>query len=377
MAAAFAHRSEPMASAVARLGRASVVARAPGRVNLIGEHTDYNDGFVFPMALPFETAVAGVMLDDGEHTVIDCDGFGTLTLPSSAGADDAWSAHLRGVHELLDLGRPLPRWRGAVATDIPTGASLSSSAALEVATTMVLLELAGERWSPKDVARFGQRVENDHLGLPSGIMDQLISACAVEGHATLIDCRDLSMRHVPLPDGYVVVVMDTQTRRELVDSEYAARRADCEAAARVLNVGSLRDASATEVEGLVDGRLRRRARHVVSENERTLAAADAMAAGDGAMLGQLMSESHRSLRDDYEVSGVGLDAIVEIASATRGCVGARMTGGGFAGCAVALVESEALDRFLPEVAEGYALRTGVAPHLWPVSAAGGATVERL
>ena len=363
-------------------GRVDLVASAPGRVNLIGEHTDYNDGFVLPLALPFATVIAARSSRPGSGVRIVSEGFGSVNfVPTSPllGAND-WSIHLRGVHALLaDEGVGVPDWTGSIATDIPMGASLSSSAALEVTCIHTLVSLARVTpdWDGARIARLGQRVENEVLGLPSGIMDQLISATARSGHASLIDCRDLTTTHVRLPAESTVVVMDTGTRRELVDSEYAARREDCRRACDELKVAALRDATLGDIGRLDEPRLHRRARHVVTENHRTLEAASAMTAGDAHRLGELMTESHESLRDDYEVSGPALDAIVSAALAASGCLGARMTGGGFAGCAVALVETGQLEDFCVAVAESYQQRTGTKPQLWPVTPSAGASVEWL
>jgi galactokinase len=369
------------ARALALLGRPpAVVARAPGRVNLIGEHTDYNDGFVLPMALPFDTVIAAVPNAAGCGIDIESEGFGVVHVDPAAPLDGErdWSIHLRGVHAVLaDEGVPLSDWSGVVATDIPMGASLSSSAALEVACASVVLALAqqADLFDGRELALLGQRVENDVLGLPSGIMDQLISATARAGHASLIDCRSLQAVEYPLPTEAAVIVMDTLTRRELIESEYADRRADCAEAALRIGVPALRDARIEDLVRLNDDRLRRRAHHVVTENQRAVDAAAAMGADDAATLGELMNASHRSLRDDYEVSGPGLDAIVDVAWSAPGCLGARMTGGGFAGCAVALVDVSAVDEFMRVVEAGYHVRTGQRPALWPVEPSPGASAE--
>jgi galactokinase len=367
-----AHRSQ--------VGEPVRVVRAPGRVNLIGEHTDYNDGFALPMALPFDTVVA--MSDEGDAVTgpvaISSSGFGEAVIDPTGDArrHHGWAQHVAGVVQLMaERGVPSGGWRATIDTDIPTGASLSSSAAIEVAVTIALLERAGVVWSAIDVARLGQEVENRIVGLPSGIMDQLISAGARAGHASLLDCRRLTLEPVPLPPGTSVVVMDTGTRRVLAEAAYAERRMSCERAAAALQVAALRDASPEGVAQIADDVDRRRARHIVSENERTLAAAEAMRAGDAIELGRLMSHSHRSLRDDFEVSGPALDAIVEVASPAPGCLGARLTGGGFAGCAVALVASDAVDAFNRTVQAHYRF-DGHAAQLWVCSPAAGAAVVR-
>ncbi|MEL7158535.1 MAG: galactokinase [Actinomycetota bacterium] len=244
-------------------------------------------------------------------------------------------------------------WTGTIATDIPAGAGLSSSAALEVASGLVALAAGGGTPDPSllpVVADIGTRVENELLGLPSGIMDQLISATAPADGALLIDCRHHKSVAVPIPDEAVVVVLDTGTRRQLVDSQFAARRADCERAARLLDRDSLRDAAMEDLDRLAahpeaDEVVVARARHVLTENDRTERAAAALAAGDLDLVGRLMAESHRSLADDYEVSSPAIEAMVDVASAAPGCHGARVTGGGFAGCAVALVAAAQVPAF--------------------------------
>jgi galactokinase len=350
-------------------------------VNLIGEHTDYNEGFTLPMAMPFDTVVAMSSVGDAASGVVTASsaGFGDLTFRPSADPAKVptWARHLAGCVALLrERGIPAGGWRSSIDTDIPTGASLSSSAALEVAVITSLLARAGEAWSPIEVARLGQRVENEVVGLRSGIMDQFISAGAVAGHASLMDCRQLTLDPVPLPPGVAVAVMDTGTRRALADAAYDDRREACERAAAALDVSALRDADLSDVESIPDAIDRRRARHVVSENRRTLKAADAMRRGDIVELGLLMEASHVSLRDDYEVSGPGLDRIVEVAGLSPGCLAARMTGGGFAGGAVAIVRVDEADAFARAVVDGYRYEQCTAK-VWMCDPAAGASVIRV
>ncbi len=352
--------------------------RAPGRVNLIGEHTDYNDGFTLPMALPFDTVIALSSTGDadGGPVTVASEGFGSVVIDPIADpqAVDGWAIHVAGVirlmgeHDVASAG-----WRATIATDIPTGASLSSSAALEVALIMALLARADATWPPIDVARLGQRVENEIVGLPSGIMDQFISAGAVTGHASLMDCRALTLSPAPLPSGVAIAILDTGTRRVLAEAAYGDRRAACERAVAELGVAALRDATLEQVATIADPTDRRRAHHIVTENRRTLDAVAAMAAGDAALLGRLMTESHVSLRDDFEVSGPGLDAIVEVALASPGCLGARMTGGGFAGCAVALVDTDHADTFVQSVLDRYDY-DGHTARVWICEPSPGASV---
>lgn len=378
-------RSGPHMSAhdafVAWTGAApTVTVRSPGRVNLIGEHTDYNDGFVLPMALPFETVLAASPIPTADHDdliEITSVGYGTARFRVSDAPQDTvgWARYVHGMAVMLgEAGVPVLSWQGCLASDIPIGASLSSSAALEMASGLAMATLAGVTLTPSALARMGQRVENEIIGINSGIMDQLACAGSAAGHASLIDCRSLEVQPAPLPQGSAVVVMDTGTRRELVESEYDDRRRTCEAGAELLGVEALRDASLTQVATLTDALVRRRAHHVVSENERTLAAADAMRVGDAALVGRLMNASHASLRDDYEVSGPALNAIVEIAQATDGCLGARMTGGGFAGCAVALTVAEAAETFCESVAAAYTDLAMGDPALWICTPHAGASV---
>ena len=361
-----------------RWGSPALVSRAPGRVNLIGEHTDYNDGFVLPMALPFDAAVAASHAPGGCGVEIHAEGFGSVEFDPADPIDAGdWSVHLRGVCRLLtEQGVNPGPWRAAMASDIPAGASLSSSAALEVAVALAVLGLAGLEWSPQAIAKLGQRVENEVVGVPSGIMDQLISATAVAGHASLIDCRSLRATPVPIPDGAVVAVMDTSTRRQLVSSAYADRRDSCSRAASALGLASLRDAQLAHLARLPTslGVEQRRARHVITENQRTLDAAQAMSDGNARALGHLMDASHVSLRDDYEVSGPALDQIVDIARTSPGCLGARMPGGGFAGCAVALVSAERADDFCTLIVDQFRNASGLEATIWLCEpAAGGST----
>ena len=364
-----------------RWGPPDLVIRAPGRVNLIGEHTDYNDGFTLPMALPFDTAIA--MSDCGDATAgtvtVASAGFGEVVIDPAADPRSVvtWAWHLAGVVGLLaGCGVSAGGWRATIDTDIPIGASLSSSAALEVAAISGLLARAGLQWPPIAIARLGQRVENEVVGLPSGIMDQFISAGAVAGHASLMDCRALTLAPKPLPDGVVVAVMDTGTRRVLAEATYGDRRTACERAAAELGVVALRDATLDDVATIADPIDRRRAHHVVTENRRTLDAVEAMRRGDPAELGRLMNESHASLRDDYEVSGPGLDAIVEIARTAPACLGARMTGGGFAGCAVGLVQTHGAEAFADAVIDRYRFG-GHTARVWICAPSAGASIVEI
>ena len=355
------------------------VARAPGRVNLIGEHTDYNDGFCLPMGLPMATVIAGRPVD-GTVMTVRSEGYGSATfdLTADPAPTTAWARYVHAMGNLLHAdGHPVGAWEGTIASDVPLGASLSSSAALEIACGLAFLHSAGASLEPTVLAHVGRRVENEIFGLPSGILDQLASAASVEGSALLLDCRSLAITPVTLPTDAVVVVMDTMSRRELVDSEYADRHADCRRVAAALGFTALRDATITDLDRLdpADTVGRRRARHVITENQRTLDTAAAFGAGDVTAAGKLFSASHASLRDDYEVSGPALDQIVAIADEAPGCAGARLTGGGFAGCAVALVRADRADDFVAHVRAAYASSAGIDPQLWVCAPGAGGSVQ--
>jgi len=360
---------------------AVALASAPGRVNLIGEHTDYNDGFVFPMALPFRTAIAAsARADDQVHLVSE--GFEPVTfaLADIPAQVTGWGRYVAGMAALLtEAGVPVSGFNAAVTSNIPAGAGLSSSAALEVASGALMCALAGIEPDPVQLAQLGQRVENEVIGLATGIMDQLISAAATDGAATLIDCRDLSLTAVELPASLAVVVLDTMTRRELETSAYDERRASCEAVARELGLTALRDATLAQIAELPQSFAEhaRRARHVVTEDARTLAGVEHLRAGDVRAFGALAVESHESLRDDFEVSSPALDLMVELALATPSCVGARMTGGGFGGCAVAFVDHEHAASFAESVVAKYTAETGRAPDSWICKPSAGVSAERL
>ena len=362
--------------------RPALVARAPGRVNLIGDHTDYNDGFVLPMAIDRAVWIALRPRQDGrvELHSLDFEETSGFALGDASRDGEGWMEYVRGVAwALADAGHDTGRgWEGVVAGDVPLGAGLSSSAALELATARAFAALAQLPWEPADMARLAQRAENAWVGVNCGIMDQLISAAGRAGHALLIDCRSLGTTPVPIPASVAVVVLDTGTRRGLVDSAYNERRAQCEAAARTFGVPALRDVSVEEFErraAELDEVTRRRARHVVTEDARVLAAADALARGDVRAVGRLMDESHASLRDDFEVSRKELDAMVSLARSHDGCHGARMTGAGFGGCAVALVDAAAAADFAESTARRYEAATAKRAAVYVCSASEGASLE--
>jgi len=359
----------------------SLLARAPGRVNLIGEHTDYNDGFVLPMAIDRAVWIALRPRADERVRIHSLD-FGEereFDLAHLASVGSQWIDYVQAVAWVLQKRRRgLPGWEGVAAGDVPIGAGLSSSAALELAAARAFSALGGMPWEPREMALAAQRAENEWIGVQCGIMDQMISATGEEGHALLIDCRSLETRSVPVPADAAVVILDTSTRRGLVDSAYNDRRAHCELAAELLEVRALRDvdlATFQAKEDRLEPLIRRRARHVITENERTLRAADALERGDAEEMGRLMNASHASLRDDFEVSRRELDVMVELAQAHPACHGARMTGAGFGGCAVALVRRADAEGFARTVAAAYEQQTGLPPRLYVCSATAGASVE--
>ncbi len=349
-----------------------LVASAPGRVNLIGEHTDYTGGFVLPCAIDRRVAVA---VGRGPGGLYSADFDETRPL---AGPDRSWADYPRGVAwSLTDAGFPVGEFRAAFAGDVPLAAGLSSSAAIEAATGLALGELFGHALPRERLALLCQRAENVYVGVNCGIMDQYASLLAREGTALLIDCRSLEAETVPIDlerAGLTLLVGDTRIKRGLGATAYNERRATCEAAAAQLGVRQLRDARSEDLARLNDVVLRR-ARHVVSENGRVQAAVAALRRGDFVTFGRLMSESHASLRDDYEVSVIELDTFVAIAE-QRGALGARLTGAGFGGCAIALIPTELVDNVVEGVRLRYQELSLLAPAFYTFHPSPGAEVGR-
>jgi galactokinase len=348
------------------------IVRAPGRVNLIGEHTDYNGGWVLPCAIDLEIAIAFVQTDDRrvELTRLDSgerSGFDLDAIPSARGE---WIDHVAGMAwSLASSGVELRGLRGVIGATLPISAGLSSSAALEIAAAWAL----GAAPPPLELARIAQRVENDYLGVRSGLMDQLAVTLARGDSALLIDCRSLDWRPVPLPlDRHAIVVCDSGVPRRLGESRYNERRTECEAVAAALELESLREATPDMLAGLrgrFDPVALRRAEHVLAENERVLDCAAALERNDLAAVGRLFAASHASLRDLFEVSSPGLDALVEIATGCPGVVAARMTGAGFGGCTVNLVERGARSAFAERIVREYEGRTGLIGRVFAVEPA--------
>lgn len=340
----------------------ALLVRAPGRVNLIGEHTDYNDGFVLPCAIDRDTVVAAGPSSDGKIHAVAADYADARDSFTAAGpfcrAETDWPNYVRGVaRALADGGVAVGGAKLAIAGDVPLGSGLSSSASLEIAVGRALSELARQVPDPTTLARIAQRAENEFVGCACGIMDQLIATRGVADHALLIDCRSLECRPVALPPGVSVIIAHSGVRHAHAGGEYNDRRAQCEAASRHYAVPALRDLTLERLEagkaGL-DPVSYRRTRHVVTENARTLAAADALERGDLRTLGQLMAASHRSMRDDFEITVPAVDALAAIMTAPlAGEGGARMTGGGFGGCVVAVAGNDRVDAVLAAIADDY------------------------
>jgi galactokinase len=362
------------------------IVAAPGRVNFIGEHTDYNDGFVLPMAIErYAVMAADTAAAPGTISVYDTQFKETAKIDISqpvAKGLPKWSNYLRGVIAgFQQRGLAVPALDVAMLSTVPLGGGLSSSAALEVCTATLLEAATGKAMDPVEKALLAQKAEHDFAGVPCGIMDQFISALGRSGHLLLLDCRTRKTELVPMSDPSVaLLIVNTNVKHELGSGEYAKRRAECETAARILGVPSLRDATA---EGLAAGREKlddvvfRRARHVIGEIERTIHAAEAIRASNWTAAGQLMYASHASLRDDYEVSCPELDAVVEIAEdigIPGGVFGCRMTGGGFGGCAVALVKSRLAEEITKKIATDYDIKTGIQATIFSSRPAAGATV---
>jgi galactokinase len=371
---------EPLAAADPSAIR---VVHAPGRVNLIGEHTDYNDGYVLPAAIDLGITIAFVptadrqavltLASDGATDVVDLDDPGPRR--------KRWIDYVAGTAwAMTEAGLPTQGFRGLLASDLPAGAGLSSSAALELASAWALAGGDPPAPDPMTTARIAQRAENAYVGVQSGLMDQFAAACGVADHALLLDCRSLAYRTIALPPGTRLVICHSGMPRGLADSAYNERRAECDRAIATLHtldpaVGSLRDVTP---ELLAAGRdrlddvARRRATHVVGENARVLATVQALAEGDLAAVGTAFAASHASLRDDYEVSSPALDALVDIATHVPDVVGARLTGAGFGGCTVNLVQDDAVEPLRAAVLAEYPGRTGLTPTVLEVRAADGA-----
>ena len=354
-----------------------ILVSAPGRANLMGDHTDGDEGYVLPVALDLRTVLAGRRVPD--RLVVRSaerpdDGVVEVDLRSGAGPTSGWGRYATAVvAQCRAAGLRLHGFDGVLSSDVPIGAGLSSSAALEVAVALALLD---DPPAPADLARLCQRAENEGVGVQSGILDQFASVACRAGAAMLLDCRDLAVQHVPLGDDLAVLVVHCGVGRDLSGSAYNERRDECARAASALGVRVLRDATAellAERWSSMDDVVRRRARHVVTENARVLATAAALRTGDRAAVGELFAASHESLARDFEVSTPDLDLLVAAAAATDGVVGSRLTGAGFGGCTVSLVAAAGADETRDEVCRRYAESSGRTPRAWVSPAASGAT----
>ncbi|MCG9575016.1 galactokinase [Vibrio tubiashii] len=362
----------------------SHIIQAPGRVNLIGEHTDYNDGFVLPCAIDYQTVVAAAKRDDNIVRVVSVD-YGNeldefdISQEIIFQQDKMWSNYIRGVVKyLIARGYEFSGADISVSGNVPQGAGLSSSAALEVVIGQTFKVLYNLEISQAEIALNGQQAENEFVGCNCGIMDQMISAEGKENHAMLLDCRSLETQAVSMPENMSVVIINSNKKRGLVDSEYNTRREQCEEAARIFGVKALRDvtieqfnAKASELDELVA----KRARHVISENDRTVEAADALRNHDMKRIGELMAQSHASMRDDFEITVKEIDTLVEIVKQVIGEQGGvRMTGGGFGGCIVAVVPPELVEPVKAAVAAQYQAATGLKESIYVCQAKHGAGV---
>jgi galactokinase len=350
---------------------AELLGQAPGRANLMGEHTDYNDGFVLPVALGMTITIGGMptqgkirlrSIGAREEAVVD---------PSDgSGPTAGWGRYVAAVVKvLLEEGVRIRAVDGLIGSDLPSGSGLSSSAALEVAVALALLE---EPVDPLRLARLCQRAENVHVGVRCGIMDQMASVASRAGSALLLDCRSLGTDRVPVPVGLELLIIDSGQRRSLDHGDYNRRREECEEAARLLGVASLRDVENIEDLGALPPPLDARARHVVTENARTLVTADALRRNDRPALGELFAASHASLATDFAVSTPELDSLVELAASVDGVVASRMTGAGFGGCTINLVDADLPDGEVAGVVARYEERTGMSARAWRSAASSGA-----
>jgi galactokinase len=371
-----------------RYGREPSVSRSPGRVNVIGEHTDYNDGFVMPAALEFETLVAAAPRNDRRLNVysMTVDETRAFDLDAPEAARHQWSDYVFGVAVMLERGGV--RLRGAdlvIWTDVPLGAGLSSSAALEVSTAHALLGASGLPFHPLAAAKIGQKAENDYVGMRCGIMDQYASACGVADHALLIDCRSLKSRPVPIPPSVKLLIANSNVKHQHAGGEYNARREACEEGVRLLApflgpIKALRDVTPADLERYrrkLPDLIYRRSRHIVTENERVLEAERALNAGDFAACGRAMNASQASMRDDFEITCKEIDILAGLGQAIDGVYGSRMTGGGFGGCTVSLVEAGAVDEAARVLVDGYRIATGLDADVFVCSPSAGASFAPL
>ena len=365
-----------------------LLVSAPGRVNLIGEHTDYNDGFVLPVAIDKKIIIGGSRRADDVVRLYSLN-FGEFQefSISSLVKQNTWSDYVKGVvSELLQDGHHLRGFNAALEGNVPRASGLSSSAAIEVASAFFMAQMFQLSMSGEEMAKLCQRAENRFVGVNCGIMDQFISRLGKLGHALLIDCRDLRYQLVPFEvEGCSIVMCNSNVKRQLVDSAYNERRSQCEEGVRLLKatlpaIAALRDVTSAQLQAhaaLLPPLTFQRCRHVVTENERVTQAVEALNANNIARFGELLNQSHESLRDDYQVSCKELDILVELARSVNGTIGSRMTGAGFGGCTVSLVQDSAVETFRQVIVEKYKERTGITADVYISKAEDGARVETL
>lgn len=367
-----------------RFGADPALFVAPGRVNLIGEHTDYAEGFVFPAAIDLTTTVGVTPRTDGQAVVYSANfakeaSVRLAELPERGSGQ--WEDYPLGVLAMLRrAGLEVPGFSLSIEGNVPLGAGLSSSASIEVATALALLHLAGKTMTGPEIAKLCQKAENQYVGAPVGIMDQFVSACGAENHALLLDCRSLEYHLAPLPHEVVFVLVNTMVKHAHADGAYKIRRAEVADGTEILHrlrpgITALRDATLEDLEqvkGQMAENVYKRCRHIISENTRTVAAAEALDAGRLEEFGRLLVEAHASYRDDFEASCPEADVLVELALEDRACIGSRLTGGGFGGCTLNLVRAQDADAFADSLQRRYSEKTGIDADVYRCRAAAGA-----
>ena len=361
---------------------------APGRVNLIGEHTDYNDGFVFPMAIERYTVIAAAPNEGNESTIfsVNKNESAAILIDGSSQPPEqvVWSSYVQGtVQYAFEAGFRAKPFRAVINSDVPLGGGLSSSASLEVAAATLIEAMTGQQFNPVQKALLCQKAEHHYAKMPCGIMDQMIAVLGEAGHAMLLDCRSKEPIMIPMnAPNVAVLIVNSNVKHELTGSEYPDRRRQCEKAAELLGVPMLRDATLSQLELArkqfeqePDGDLcYRRAKHVITENERTTAMAAALTKKDWRTCRQLMRASHQSMKEDFEITCSEIDCLVNIALSMRGVIGSRMTGGGFGGCTVSLIETNRVADVLETITERYLSATGIAPTMFVTQPAQGACI---
>ena len=367
-----------------RFGQDSALFVAPGRVNLIGEHTDYAEGFVMPAAIDFATLAAICPRDDKSVAIYSANFDDQIAYPLDSLPEKAsrhWSDYPLGVVSVLrEAGVEIPGFSLTLNGDVPLGAGLSSSASVEVASMVAILSITSARFTPPEVAKLCQRAENHFVGASTGIMDQFIACCGAEDHALLLDCRTLEYRLAPIPPDLSIVIANSMVKHSHAGGEYNTRRSEVEEGTQLLRshrpeIKRLRDATVDDLERWgyeMRPEVLKRCRHIITENERTVAAADALEAGDLKTLGRLMYAAHASYRDDFEASCPEVDILVDLAAKETGCIGARLTGGGFGGCTVNIVEKAQAEAFSWHLREGYRQATEIAADIYLCHASAGA-----